>query len=338
MFTKQRGLTLIELLVVVAIIGILAALLLPAIMSVREAARRTQCGSNMRQVALALIQFNAARGYLPNIGTWLSTPASTTGVAPLHSWVVDILPYLERAAIADRWHATSTLANGEPALFDSPDENGKFIPGSNSHYGISQTYLSLLVCPDDSTVVMGRGNLTYVVNGGFTRTLGEFNNSRWKCEPNACCALKLTDPYPNDSKPPPSDATTDRVAARNMTLMFTGLLNQGAQDDRRALQDIPDGAATTVLLGENLKAGYVTLFPTTSSLQILSNFPHLWYEGCSPPRHNGQPKSNAWITAWSTIDARRITLWDSASILTVHSRPKRGGLTSRVIIPTGSTS
>src|SRR5262249_33002355 len=88
---------------------------------------------------------------------------------PLHSWVVDILPYIERSDIADRWAALSKNSCGRLTLFDEPDSDGNYKKNGNSHYALSQTYLALLVCPDDDTVVPDRGNLSYVVNGGAMR-------------------------------------------------------------------------------------------------------------------------------------------------------------------------
>lgn len=93
---KTRGFTLIELLVVIAIIAILIALLLPAVQQAREAARRTQCKNNLKQIGLALHNYHDVFGTFPigNTNNWRD-PGANWG----QSWWVGVLPYLEQATI-----------------------------------------------------------------------------------------------------------------------------------------------------------------------------------------------------------------------------------------------
>jgi prepilin-type N-terminal cleavage/methylation domain-containing protein len=84
-FKTKRGFTLVELLVVIAIIGILIALLLPAVQSAREAGRRTQCMNNLKQMGLAVNGFQEARKMLP----------SNRACEHKETWLVMIMPYLE---------------------------------------------------------------------------------------------------------------------------------------------------------------------------------------------------------------------------------------------------
>src|SRR5476649_109225 len=97
----RRGFTLVELLVVIAIIGILIALLLPAVQAARESARRMHCGNNIKQVGLALHNFCAAKGSFPH-GTYnliddypAATPPPYNGYNERRCWMHDILPFLD---------------------------------------------------------------------------------------------------------------------------------------------------------------------------------------------------------------------------------------------------
>ncbi|WP_437225414.1 DUF1559 domain-containing protein [Planctomicrobium sp. SH661] len=111
----KRGFTLIELLVVIAIIAVLIALLLPAVQQAREAARRTQCKNNLKQIGLAHHNYHDTYSGFP-IGSRAGAPGSWG-----ESWWVGLLPYLDQAAIANRWdhqvpnsgfYGNSSLVNG----------------------------------------------------------------------------------------------------------------------------------------------------------------------------------------------------------------------------------
>ena len=97
----RAAFTLVELLVVIAIIGVLVALLLPAVQSAREAARRVQCQNNLRQIGLALHGYNDVHGRLPYL--------RSGGGQNRHTWALLMLPYMEQTAI---YQAYSTPLTG----------------------------------------------------------------------------------------------------------------------------------------------------------------------------------------------------------------------------------
>lgn len=103
---RQTGFTLVELLVVIAIIGVLVSLLLPAVQSAREAARRMQCLNHLKQYGVALLNYHETHGQFPAGGktAWSfdeSNSLLSTWLDDHGSWVCRILPYIEEQAIAD---------------------------------------------------------------------------------------------------------------------------------------------------------------------------------------------------------------------------------------------
>ena len=100
--TSRRGFTLIELLVVIAIIAVLIALLLPAVQAAREAARRAQCVNNMKQIGLAMHNYESSNGCFPpgEKGCCWGT------------WNVFILPYVEQSALFNAWNS---MGNNVPS-------------------------------------------------------------------------------------------------------------------------------------------------------------------------------------------------------------------------------
>ena len=117
--SAARGFTLVELLVVIAIIATLVGLLLPAVQSAREAARRMQCGNNLRQLSTAVLAYETQFGHFPAATNttekdtcldcydpWqeagLAAGSFTPGTRHGTSWILEILPFMEQKNVADR--------------------------------------------------------------------------------------------------------------------------------------------------------------------------------------------------------------------------------------------
>ena len=101
---RQRGFTLVELLVVIAIIGILVALLLPAVQAAREAARRASCTNNLKNLTLAMVNHESAFGTLPSSGWgghWSGDPDRGHGKKQPGNWLYSILPFMEQQTLYD---------------------------------------------------------------------------------------------------------------------------------------------------------------------------------------------------------------------------------------------
>lgn len=131
--SRQAGFTLVELLVVIAIVAILVALLLPAITSVREAASRVKCTSNMRQIALAVVAYENTFKVLPASGiVTIEDDRYEPRGGTMFSWMVLILPFVEEQAIYDQYDFMKTALEqpnnpqeASPSVYRCPSDTAE---------------------------------------------------------------------------------------------------------------------------------------------------------------------------------------------------------------------
>jgi prepilin-type N-terminal cleavage/methylation domain-containing protein/prepilin-type processing-associated H-X9-DG protein len=263
---RRQGFTLIELLVVISIIGVLVGLLLPAVNAAREAGRRLQCQNNMRQIGLGLVQFSTAKNYFPNAGIIYETPANPIQSGALnrhvavinpsaifaqigtndvlaYSWVVEILPYIDQQDMYNSW--TKTLPYYSPTVLSG---------STASNATLGNIAINILRCPDDINAIPGQGNLSYVVNSGFS--LCAESGATWAVMPTTLSGGPTILGWNGANDPTPFTG--------KLGVMFTGDQNGGGV--RTTLASIYDGASTTMLLGENILAGASPATPANTAL------------------------------------------------------------------------
>ncbi len=209
----RRGFTLVELLVVIAIIGVLIALLLPAVQAAREAARRMTCQNNLKNLALACINYDNANGKLPpasqadvvaNGKLW----AMYTGNGNQLSWIVHVLPFMEQQAIFSQFNLKTKF-----------DDYKNVVAG-----GVTPELAqpNILLCPSDSA--LGR---FYTFRHGGTRTYGKGNYAGFVGPEHATC-IQWSGAIANNGLEQRriSDGTTN-------TLMLTEVRTRDEEGDQR---------------------------------------------------------------------------------------------------------
>ena len=163
----HSGFTLVELLVVIAIIGILIGMLLPAVQAVRAAARRTSCANNMRQVSLAIHNYESALNQLPEnqVGPGAMTANSGEYGSGYYSWMVPLLPNLELSNVRDLLDLSINNGDGDDYRVSSDHPNAVAV----------NTLIETFLCPSDipnreNSQLLGSANpapSNYVANAGW---------------------------------------------------------------------------------------------------------------------------------------------------------------------------
>jgi len=223
----QRGFTLIELLVVIAIIAILIALLLPAVQQAREAARRTQCRNNLRQIGIATHNYHDAYQIIVNGGCGLAaTPtATTTNLYKRVSWGTALLPYLDQQNLYNKldlnqWYSVGgnleLVQSRVPAFTCQSNPDASKLKPENMHpTSVTST-----------TVLYGRNDYG-----------GNYGDSGLRCDANAGGTFVCNNTYPGETP------------ARSR-----GPMHAANRDIR--FRDITDGLSNTIWIGEAPQAWF----------------------------------------------------------------------------------
>ena len=229
LFRPRRGFTLIELLVVIAIIGVLIALLLPAVQSARESARRTQCLNNLKQLALAISNYQTQHNVLPAQTTQNTLVVGKSAfVQWWTSWTASLLPHIEQQPMYNALNFNAPMLEMAPPL-------------SGANTTVALTPIKTLLCPSES---LDRSPSFAFASGGSGYT-GQFAVSNYACNYGGPAMIRSCSGtiIPNQGK---------------NNLVFNQIVQSGGTAPAAAgpirIQMVTDGMASTALLSEHLLA------------------------------------------------------------------------------------
>lgn len=221
---RRTAFTLVELLVVVAIIGVLIALLLPAVQMARESARRTQCVNNLKQLGISVQAFHDVYGFLP-----VSDRPLGVTTAPRIGWAVNVLPYLEQQSLWTQYDQTQTWSSTTLG-------SSQLVPNQT----LCGTVLPVFWCPSvmpparrlDSEPQNAPAWLGFAATTDYSPTISVDQR---------LVTLGLVDDYPA-----PASGST-----------WFGAPGMLAQNSKARLDDVTDGLSSTILLAESAGRPYV---------------------------------------------------------------------------------
>lgn len=295
---RSRGFTLVELLVVIAIIGVLVALLLPAVQAAREAARRSQCTNNLKQLGLAILNHESAKGRFPrNEQVVTALPNGRQERRDLASHLVMAAPYIEAANLTNAVNL---------------DPNAPQVPGDQLVSGVplKQLPLAVLTCPSDQKTGLQRGEglvelgalaeavgpvaVTSYAGSLGSQVMGSFGGCNLRSSnivPDGGATYDLDkdgeDWFNTTStmSPPCNGAGIGNIRADcSVPAHISGVFGRG--NWAATMREIEDGTSNTIAIGE--------LIPSTAGYQWLNGWTRsegLWFATTAPLNHDTDPES-----------------------------------------------
>lgn len=223
---RRTAFTLIELLVVIAIIAILIALLVPAVQKVRDAAARTQCQNNLKQIGIAAHAHHSQMKLFPAGAHVVGTNTHNTA-----SWAVQLLPFLDQMPMYQTLSLTSLFYTPSPTVLPNVAALRDFITPA---FICPASTLDVLICPEDQDPAQGK----HIQAGNYTGIMGSCNGPNSATEPGSgVTSTRVVDKRPAA----PIQLNHGGIMATN------GVLFHGS---RIRTVDIHDGTSNTIMVGE----------------------------------------------------------------------------------------
>lgn len=234
---RKSGFTLVELLVVIAIIGMLVGLLLPAVQQAREAARRMSCNNQLKNLGLAVLNYESSNRAFPSGGwnyEYMGSPALGMGIKQPGSWCYSLLPFLEQQALYD-------LAQ---------DSNGNV--NTTNCQKVLQTPVAVFNCPSRrsaKTYTTGKSGYK-CLNSSYSESSGDANGQIAKTDYAANFGTTTTSTTGNNNGIATSNTDSyTSTTIKNITAR-TGVSGVIFDRSRVTIGEIRDGTTNTYLIGE----------------------------------------------------------------------------------------